>query len=142
MEQTARHLTHETTLSPAFHDLDPMDIVWHGNYVRYMEIARNRMMSALGYDYPQMRDSGYAWPIVDMRIKYIRPIRYGQDVRIRTTIVEWENRLKIVYVVTDAEKGDVLTRAHTIQVAVDMRTGEMLYVCPEILWNKLGVSPQ
>ncbi len=142
MEQPAPHLTHETELSPAFHDLDPMDIVWHGNYVRYMEIARNRLLQKFDYDYLQMRESGYAWPIVDMRVKYIRPIRYGQNVRVSTIIVEYENRLKVTYTFTDATDGTVLTRAHTIQVAVDMRNGEMQYVCPPVLWEKLGVSPQ
>ncbi len=48
-------LSHEIELSPAFHDLDPMDIVWHGNYAKYLEIARNALMAKFDYDYPQMR---------------------------------------------------------------------------------------
>jgi acyl-CoA thioester hydrolase len=133
-------LSHEIELSPAFHDLDPMDVVWHGNYVKYLEIARNALMARFDYDYPQMKESGYAWPIVDMRLKYVRSLVYGQKVRIRARIVEWENRLKIDYQVRCADSGQVLTKASSIQVAVDIATREMCWVCPPVLWQKLGVS--
>ncbi len=133
-------LSHEIELSPAFHDLDPMDIVWHGNYVKYLEIARCALLQRLGYDVPQMRESGYAWPIVDMRLKYVRSIEYGQRVKVRARIVEWENRLRIEYLMSDALTGRKINTAWTIQVAVDMRTREMCFVCPSVLWEKLGVA--
>jgi acyl-CoA thioester hydrolase len=131
--------SHEIELTPAFHDFDPMEIVWHGNYVKYLEIARCALMATLDYDYEQMRASGYAWPVVDMRLKYVGPIRYNQKVRIRATLVEWENRLKIDYLVTDAVTGQKLNKAYTIQVAVDMRNGEMCFVCPPVVFEKLGL---
>ncbi|HSC80372.1 MAG TPA: thioesterase family protein [Chitinolyticbacter sp.] len=134
-------LSHEITLSPAFHDLDPMDCVWHGNYVKYLELARSALLGKFEYDYPQMRDSGYAWPIVDMRLKYVGMIHFGQQVRIRAEITEWENRLRIDYLITDVASGRRLNQAHTIQVAVEIASGEMQYVCPQILWDKLGLQP-
>lgn len=127
-------------LSPAFHDLDPMDIVWHGNYVKYLELARCALLAKFDYDYPQMRDSGYAWPIVDMRLKYVKTTEFGQRIRIRAEIVEWENRLKIEYLITDVLTGKKINKAYTIQVAVDMQSREMLYLCPDVLWRKLGVE--
>jgi acyl-CoA thioester hydrolase len=133
-------LSHEIELTPAFHDLDPMDIVWHGNYVKYLEIARNALMAKFGYDYPQMRESGYAWPIVDMRMKYVGSIHYGQRVRIRATIVEWENRLRIDYLLTCAETGARLHKASSIQVALCIATREMCWVCPPVLFERLGVK--
>lgn len=133
-------LAHEILVAPAFHDLDPMEIVWHGHYVKYLELARCALLSKFDYDYPQMRDSGYAWPIVDMRLKYVRPVVFGQKIRVRAEIVEWENRLKIEYRISDAESGEKLNQAYTIQVAVDMRSREMQYVSPPILWEKLGVT--
>lgn len=131
----------EVELSPAFHDLDPMDVVWHGHYLKYLELARCALLQSFDYDYPQMRDSGYAWPVVDLRSKYVRPARYGQRLRVRATLIEWENRLRIDYLVTDADSGDVLTRAHTIQVAVDIATGGMCFASPPVLARKLGLAP-
>ncbi|MES2933031.1 MAG: thioesterase family protein [Pseudomonadota bacterium] len=133
-------LSHEITLSPAFHDLDPMGIVWHGNYLKYLEIARCALLAKFNYDYPQMRDSGYSWPIVDMRMKYIGSSTFGQALVIRAEITEWENRLKIEYLITDAGTGRKLNKAHTIQVAVELATGEMQYLCPPVLWQCLGVE--
>jgi len=59
---------------------------------------------------------------------------------VRAEIVEWENRLKFEYVIRDASSGAKVNTAMSIQVAVDMATREMQYVCPRILWERLGVS--
>ncbi|MCL6711066.1 acyl-CoA thioesterase [Pseudoxanthomonas sp. z9] len=133
-------LSCEIALSPAFHDCDPMQVVWHGNYFKFLEIARCTLLQRFDYDYPQMQASGFLWPVVDARIKYIRPLRYAQPLVVRAEIVEWENRLKLEYVIRDAESEQVLTRAHTLQVAVEAASGEMLYVCPPVLWERLGVQ--
>ena len=92
------------------------------------------------YDYPQMHKSGYAWPIVDLRAKYVGSVRYGQRIRIRARIVEWENRLKIDYLILCAETGARLNKASTVQVALDIKTGEMCWVCPPVLWDRLGLK--
>ncbi|GAB2655591.1 acyl-CoA thioesterase [Arenimonas aestuarii] len=128
----------EVALTPAFHDIDPMEVVWHGHYVKYFELARCALLQSFDYDYPQMRASGYAWPIVDLRAKYVRSARYGQSLVVRATLVEWENRLKIDYQVRDADTGEVLTRATSIQVAVDVATGEMCFASPNALLERLG----
>ena len=97
------------------------------------------MLGRYDYDYPQMLESGYLWPVVDARVKYVRPLLFNQALRVVARIVEWENRLKIEYEILDAESGQVLTRAMTIQVAVDAASKKMLYQCPLVLWERLGV---
>lgn len=134
-------LSHEIEVVPAFYDIDPMEIVWHGHYVKYLELARSALLAKFDYDYPRMRDSGYGWPIVDMRLKYVRPAVFAQKLKVRAEIMEWENRLRIEYRIRDAATGTKLNQAYTIQVAVDMATREMCYVCPPVLWERLGVSP-
>ena len=129
----------EIELSPAFHDLDPMDVVWHGHYFKYLELARCALLQTFDYDYPQMRDSGYVWPIVDLRCKYVRSARYGQRLRVRAELTEWEMRMRIDYVVRDADTGEAITRAHTIQVAVDIASGEMCFATPEVFRRRLGL---
>lgn len=129
----------EIDLEPAFHDCDPMRVVWHGHYFKYFEIARCALLRRFDYDYPQMRDSGYLFPIVDTRVKYLRSLHFAQRLKVQATISEWEYRLKLDYLIRDAESGDVLTRAHTIQVAVDVESGEMLYASPPVLLERLGV---
>ena len=129
----------EIEVSPAFHDLDPMDVVWHGHTLKYLELARCALLQGFDYDYPQMRESGYVWPIVDLRCKYVRSARYGQRLRVRAELTEWEMRMRIDYVIRDAETDDVVTRAHTLQVAVEIASGEMSYATPEVFRRRLGL---
>lgn len=120
-----------------FYHLDPMEVVWHGNYVRFFEQARCALLDKIDYNYPQMRESGYIWPIVDMRVKFVRPVTFGQLINVDASIVEHENRLKINYLITDVESGEKLTKGFTIQVAVDGKTEEMLFESPAVLLKKI-----
>ena len=132
----------ETEIDVQFFDLDPMNIVWHGNYIKYLEIARCALLDKIDYNYVQMRDSGYGWPVIDVSVRYIGSAVFGQRLRVRAEIVEYETRLKVDYVITDAASGKRLTRASTTQVAVDMTNGEMCFGSPPVLFEKLGVRPQ
>ena len=123
-----------------FYDLDPMQVVWHGNYARYFEEARCALLDRIGYNYPQMQESGYMWPIVDMRIKYVRPLRFAQEATVTATIVEYENRLKIDYLIADKTTGEALTKATTTQVAVLISTGELCLESPAALLDKMRDS--
>lgn len=127
----------EIVVKANFYDLDPMEVVWHGNYARYLEDARCALLDHIGYNYTEMRDSGFAWPIVDMRIKYIRPIRFNQQIRVVAKLVEFENRIRIDYRLHDLPTGEVLTKAHTTQVAVSLDTDEMSFESPPILIEKV-----
>jgi acyl-CoA thioester hydrolase len=123
-----------------FFDLDPMEIVWHGRYVKYLEVARCALLDKIGYNYVEMKNSGYAWPIIDMHLRYVGSATFGQKLKLRAEIVEWENRLKIDYLITDAETGKRLNKASTTQVAVHIESKEMCFVSPPVLFEKLGVE--
>lgn len=124
-----------------FHDIDAMEVAWHGHYAKYFEIARCVLLDKIAYNYREMRESGYAWPVIEMKIRYIKPAQYGKRIRVEARILEYELRLKLGYRVTDAATGERLTKGHTVQVAVDMATNEMLLGSPKILHQKLGLLP-
>jgi len=130
----------ETTLEIPFHDVDLMGVSWHGHYVKYLEIARCELLDSIDYNYMQMQESGYAWPVIDMRLRYAKPTRFQQKIKITATIVEWEHRLKINYVIRDLDSGERLTKAYTVQVAVDISNGEMLFASPSELVNRVEAN--
>jgi len=130
----------ETEIQVQFFDLDPMEVVWHGHYIKYLEMARCALLDTIDYNYAQMKASGYAWPVIDLHLRYVDSARFGQRLKVRAEIVEWENRLKIEYLITDAVSGRRLLRGSTTQVAVDMATREMCFVSPAVLLQKLGIS--
>lgn len=130
----------EVDIQVQFFDLDPMQIVWHGNYVRYLEVVRCALLDKIGYNYGDMQESGYAWPVIDMQLRYVGAATFGQRLTMRADIVEWENRLKIDYLITDAVTGKRLNRASTTQVAVNIASGEMCFASPPVLFEKLGIE--
>ena len=121
----------------AFHDVDAMNVVWHGHYAKYFELARCALLRRFDYDYPQMLASGYLWPIVDCRLKYVRPVVYGQQLLVEATLLEYENRIKIGYEIRDAATGERLTKGSTIQVAINGTTRELQFVSPPIILANL-----
>ena len=123
-----------------FYDLDPAGIVWHGNYVKYFEVARCAMLQLFDYNYDQMLESGYMWPVIDLRVRYVQMIRFKQRIKVTATLREWEYRLAIDYLITDADSGARLTKGNTAQVAVDIKTRELCLMSPMVLFTKLGLS--
>lgn len=130
-------LSADVRVTIQFYDLDPMQVVWHGNYARFLEQARCALLDRIGYNYEQMARSGFAWPIVDMRVKYVRPIRMADVIIVTATLVEYEHRLKLDYRITRKDDGTLLTRATTIQVAVHIATGELMLECPPDLVDRV-----
>ena len=122
-----------------FHDVDMMEVVWHGHYAKYFEVARCALLDKIEYNYPQMRESGYSWPVIDLSMRYIKPAVFGQIITVQADMVEWENRLKINYLIIDKVTGSRLTKGSSIQVAVDMQSKAMCFESPKILFEKLGL---
>lgn len=122
---------HSHIIQVPFFDVDPMQIVWHGNYVKYLEVARCAFLESIGYSYGEMGRRGFGWPIVKMDLKYIRPARFGQTIRIDMAIVEIDTCLRIDYTLSDEQTGEKLTRASTTQAAVSLETGETQFQTPE-----------
>ncbi|MCQ2033752.1 acyl-CoA thioesterase [Stutzerimonas kunmingensis] len=122
----------EVEMLVPFFDVDSMDVVWHGHYVKYFEVARCTLLERIGHNYQQMRDAGYAWPIIDVQLRYMRGARFNQRIVVRADLVEWENRLKINYLIRDAETGERMTRGSSVQVAVEIASREMLLASPRV----------
>ncbi|PJI46550.1 MAG: thioesterase [Pseudomonas sp.] len=122
----------EVEILVPFFDVDMMEVVWHGHYVKYLEVARCALLDKLDHNYSQMREAGYAWPVIDLQLRYVRGARFGQRISVRADLVEWENRLKINYLISDAETGERLTRASSTQVAVEIASREMQMASPAV----------
>ncbi len=127
-----------------FYDVDSMRIVWHGHYVKYIEDARCVLLDKLGYNYLAMEESGYIWPIVDMRLKYVASAKFAGTIRVYAFLVEYESRMKIAYEIYDLATGQVLNKAHTVQVAVDIESEEMQFESPAVFIDKVTaqLSPE
>ena len=120
-----------------FHDVDSMEVAWHGHYIKYFELARCDLLTNINYDYPQMREEGYAWPVVDISARYVKPARYGEKLEVYAVLLEWEVRLVIHYFLFSAQSGDLLTKGRSVQVPLLVRTGELEFGCPDHLLERV-----
>ena len=128
----------DTEVLVPFFDIDTMHVVWHGHYVKYLEVARCALLDHIGHNYTQMLNAGYAWPVIDLQLRYVRGATFGQRINVRASLVEWENRLKINYLITDAATGERLTRACTLKVAVRIADREMQLASPQCLIDAIA----
>lgn len=137
LRMSGAELSVELELEVPFYDLDPLDIVWHGNYFKYFDRAREKLLSLVNYDYREMRKSGFSWPVVQCECRYYKPLVYGQRIKVRALLQEYELLLKIAYVITDAATGQKMSKGETTQVAVDVATGETCMGSPEIFLERI-----
>ncbi|MDR2841657.1 MAG: acyl-CoA thioesterase [Spirochaetaceae bacterium] len=130
-------LQKEIEFNVEFYDCDPMNIVWHGNYIKYFEKARCALLDYIGYGYNEMKESCFAFPVTGVRVKYIAPLRFGDRVKARAILDEYENCIKTKYELYNAETGKLCTKGESTQMAIDMIKEESLFTCPKIFIDKV-----
>lgn len=126
----------------SFNELDPMNVVWHGNYVNFFELARAALLNDIGLSYTTMAELGYVLPVVKLNCKYIRSARLGQTIAISAEIIEYRNSLNLKFVIRDHESGTILTKGETMQMAVSTTTGESSIVLPDAFISKIEAHLQ
>jgi len=127
----------EAETAVEFFDLDPMRVVWHGNYLNYFEIGRRTLLEQIGYCYDDMEESGYAFPVIEVSAKYLGSLRFRDRARIKAVLVEYENRLKIQYEIRNAQTGAITTKGESIQMAYDIKAADSCFICPKALTDKV-----
>lgn len=111
-----------------FYDVDSMNVMWHGNYVKYLEAARCRFLDLVGFNYLAMKEAGFALPIVKMQFKYIKPIFFNDKFEILVHLASYGGFLCFDYeFFKDKMK---LCKANTAQMAVNLK-GESFYELPK-----------
>jgi len=127
----------EVEFTVEFYDVDSMNVVWHGNYVKYLELGRVALLEKIKYDYNAMKESGYVFPVTSLKLKYIRPLVFRQKAVIKATLAEYENCLRISYVIYDKSTGEITTKAESTQMAVNMKTKAAMFECPGCFVKKV-----
>lgn len=114
----------------SFFEMDPMNVVWHGNYINLFEKARAELVLKLGLTYPRMAELGHKWPVVKLRCKYLKPATLNQKLAITAELKDYVNSLTMTFTIRDAETQELLTKGETMQMAVDIKTGKTDIVNP------------
>ena len=127
----------ETELTVEFYHCDPMDVVWNGNYFNFFEAGRRVLLEKLEYTYGDMKESGYAFPLIETSAKFIGYLKYQDRAIVKAILEEYENRLKIKFEIRNAKTGQLTTKGVSTQMAINVNTMESCFVCPQILFDKI-----
>lgn len=77
-------------------ETDQMGVVYHANYLVWMEVGRTTLIQDLGFNYAEMEKDGVISPVMDIQISYKKPLRYGEKAIVRTWIDEYDG-LRVIY---------------------------------------------
>jgi acyl-CoA thioester hydrolase len=114
-----------------FHDLDPMGVMWHGNYYRYFDQARFALFHARGIDlYRYSLAERILFPITRTAAKHIVPLRYGDAFTCRASLVEAVYKIVLAFEIRLTTDGTLCATCRSEQVAVSLPGMEMRFEIP------------
>lgn len=129
----------EVRLTVPFHDLDPMRVVWHGNYLKYFDVARFALFMEAGvnlYEY-SIRTNCF-FPVIRTSTKHIAPLRHNDEFICKATLVEAHIRIVLDFEIRLVDDGGLCARGQGHQVAVQYPGNEMLLELPGEIRKALG----
>ncbi|WP_430813710.1 acyl-CoA thioesterase [Carboxylicivirga sp. RSCT41] len=120
-----------TTTKVRFSEVDSMQIVWHGNYVKFLEDGREAFGKQYGLGYYDVYDQGFMIPIVKVDVDYKNQVKYGDELEIKTIFKSVEAaKIYFNYEIRRLSDKKVVAKATTIQVFLDTN-GELQLTNPE-----------
>lgn len=129
----------EIKMKVAFHDLDPMQVVWHGNYMKYFDVARFGLFNQVGIDlYDYMVTKKYVFPVTRSSIKHIAPLKPFDEFICRATVTEAMYKIAMDFEIRLAEDGRLCTRGNSEQLAVRYPEMEMEFEVPKDIRQAFG----
>jgi acyl-CoA thioester hydrolase len=121
-----------------FHEVDSLQIVWHGHYLKYFEIGREAFGKQYGLSYMKVYEQGFLLPVVKINCDYKKPIAYEDEVIVETEFIDVQ-AAKVVfnYVIKQKRSGEVCAQGNSEQVFLT-KDGELHLTIPPFFeeWKK------
>ena len=134
---TARLHEVKVKLEVPFHDVDPQNVVWHGHYYKYLEIARTKLMRSRGLDGSDFIELGIGLVVIESQCRYVSPLRYGDHVQVAAWFRDSKFRIMVGYEVINLTRNIRSARAHTSLVTTTL-DGTMYHRTPDSVLERLA----
>ena len=129
-------ITCENNIQVRYDEVDKMGYVYHGNYARYFHISRTELMRKVGICDKELESRNIILPVIEMNIRYIKPVYYDDVITIRTKLLELpETRMKFSHEVIN-EQEELINIANSTLVFVDSNSRKPVII-PDIILKKL-----
>lgn len=135
----ANHKSHEIQLKVPFYDLDPMQMVWHGNYLKYFDMARSELFYAEGIDlFDYFKKTRYLFPITKTATKHIVSLRYRDEFTCKATVVEAQYKIVVEFQIRLVANNQICAKGRSEQVAMKYPEMEIMFEIPVEIRKALG----
>src|SRR5665647_202725 len=139
MMDRGKYKSYEAKLRVPFYDLDPLHMVWHGNYLKYFDIARSELFHSLGVDlFSYFKRTSYFFPITKTATKHILSLRYRDEFKCKATVTEARYKMVVEFQIRSGEKNQLYAKGRSEQVAVKYPEMEMQFEIPDEIRKALG----
>ena len=129
----------EIKLTVPFHDLDPLNMVWHGNYLKYFDMARSELFIGSGVDlFEYFKNTNYLFPITKTATKHVLSLKYRDEFTCKATCVEAQYKIVIDFIIRLAQNNKLCAKGRSEQVAVKYPQMEMMFEIPQDIRRALG----
>ncbi|MCB9251293.1 MAG: acyl-CoA thioesterase [Flavobacteriales bacterium] len=123
-------IENSTEIRVRYGETDQMGYVYYGNYALYYEVGRVELMRKVGISYREIEAMGIGLPVVSFEIKYIKPAKYDDLIKVRTLVPKLpDTKIHFDYECYN-EKGELLNTGKVILVFINLSTGKPMR-CPE-----------
>ena len=114
-----------------YYDTDKMGVVYHSNYLKWMEMARTEYFRDV-FPYKSMEELGFILPVKTLNIDYIDSAKYDDEIEVFAKIEEINNvKIRFSYEMYDS-KNVLKAKAETVNVFVD-KNGKLKRISNELL---------
>ena len=123
----------EIKLRVRYSDTDQMGYVYYGRYASYYEVARVELFRSLGFSYKNLEEEGIGMPVIDMETKYLLPIKYDEEIIIKTRIEELPSSKIIFYYDIFNKKNNLANSAKTTLTFINLSSKKPVRIPKELL---------
>jgi acyl-CoA thioester hydrolase len=115
-------LVSKAEIEVRYAETDQMGVVYHANYLIWMEVGRTKLIQDLGFSYAGLEAEGILAPVIDLEIAYKKPLRYGETATIHTWIDEYNGMRTVYGYEIFTPSGEVAIQAKSSHVCVQKDT--------------------
>ncbi len=134
--------SHAMTFTVPFYDLDPMNMVWHGNYLKYFDQTRSALFHDVGIDlFDYYQKTRCLFPIIKTATKYIVSLKYRDEFICEATVAEAQYKIVIDFKIKLIKNDQLCAKGRSEQVAVKYPAMEILFEIPDDIRQALELSP-
>ena len=127
---------HETIIKVRFNEVDAYQVAWHGHYVAWLEVGRNELAGRFGLDTESIAAAGFLAPVVALELKFHRPARFGEELRVLTTLQRPETAALAFSTTVLGADGRTAATGRTVHALTDLQ-GTLQYHLPPAIRERV-----